>query len=94
MKQSSISPTAQRIRQHHRTSRNDRYARGLHRPQAIRYDLQLKNISFLGDSIGNKRERNKRSDTSKRHVLSRQKQIDNTEMHNNISKAPISELRR
>lgn len=49
---------------------------------------------FSGEFIGNKRERNKRSDTSKRHILARQKQIDNTEMHNCISKAHFTEIRR
>lgn len=58
------------------------------------YDLQHKNILFSGDFIGIKRERTKRSDTSKRHILARQKQIDSSEMHNNVSKTSFSEIRR
>lgn len=39
-------------------------------------------LSLPGEYIGNKRERNRRSDTSKRHILARQKQIDGTEIQN------------
>lgn len=49
---------------------------------------------LLGDVFANKRERNKRSDTAKRHVLARQKQIDSTETHNGASKVNLSENRR
>lgn len=97
VKQNSISPTAQRIRHHHRTSKNDRHSRG-----AQNLLLSLcptihciqSNCVFSGDCIGNKRERTKRSDTSKRHVLARQKQIDSSEIHNNAAKTSFSEIRR
>lgn len=38
--------------------------------------------NILGEYSGNRRDRNKRSDTAKRHVLARQKQIDNSELNN------------
>lgn len=64
--------------------------------QQFKYNeiLQFKTIDFTGDCIANKRERTKRSDTAKRHILARQKQIDSSEIHNNISKTTFSEIRR
>lgn len=59
----------------------------------IHYNLQHE-ILFAGDCFGTRRERTKRSDTSKRHILARQKQIDSSETHNNISKASFLEMRR
>lgn len=41
VKQNSISPTAQRIRQHHRISKNERYTRGAH------YDILTINLIYL-----------------------------------------------
>ncbi|XP_055309368.1 uncharacterized protein LOC129573125 isoform X2 [Sitodiplosis mosellana] len=108
-KQNSISPTAQRIRQHHRTSKKDRIARGIrsmHRNN-LNKSIDEGGVYFtsakpsidsqnsMGEFSGNKRERNKRSDTGKRHILARQKQIDNSsEVHNNVvSKTNFSDNR-
>lgn len=58
--------------------------------------LFISNFYFnLVEFSGNKRERNKRSDTAKRHILARQKQIDSSEVHNNgVSKTNFSDNRR
>lgn len=48
--------------------------------------------AVLGEYCANKRDRNKRSDTAKRHVLARQKQIDNSELQN--GKGNLSKHRR
>lgn len=48
--------------------------------------------NYLGEYSVNRRDRNKRSDTAKRHVLARQKQIDNSESHN--AKGNITNNRR
>lgn len=114
MKQSSISPTAQRI--HHRTSKSNttkersaRSGRGMQRSNlnksideagiyfptakmSIDSQHSMGKENFFGEYSGNRRDRTKRSDTAKRHVLARQKQIDNTELHN--SKANFTNNRR
>lgn len=46
------------------------------------------------DTIFNKRDRTKRSDTAKRHVLARQKPIDNAESHSANSKPHSTSNRR
>lgn len=46
------------------------------------------------DAVFNKRDRNKRSDTAKRHILARQKQIDNFEMHTSNGKQNVTSNRR
>lgn len=56
--------------------------------------MKLKMIFDLGEFSGNKRERNKRSDTAKRHILARQKQIDSSEVNNGVSKTIFSENQR
>lgn len=43
--------------------------------------------AMFGDFCANKRDRTKRSDTAKRHILARQKQIDGSELQNANGKA-------
>lgn len=120
-KQSSISPTAQRIHTHHRTSKSattkERSSRALHGMQRNILNKSVDEAGvyfpsakmsldsqcsigkeaieiFSSDSYANKRDRNKRSDTAKRHILARQKQIDNSEMHNLNTKSNFKSNRR
>lgn len=44
-------------------------------------DGSLLSVSIAMDTYENRRDRTKRSDTAKRHVLSRQKPIENDEAH-------------
>lgn len=52
------------------------------------YELLSNDVFF------NKRDRTKRSDTAKRHILARQKQIDNFEMHTSNGKQNVTSNRR
>ncbi|XP_031636980.1 uncharacterized protein LOC116349598 isoform X2 [Contarinia nasturtii] len=106
-KQNSISPTAQRIRQHHRTSKKDRIARNIRSMQRNNLNksideggvyfsgakISIDSQNSTGEFLGNKRERTKRSDTAKKHILARQKQIDSSEVHNSISKTTFTNNR-
>lgn len=120
-KQNSISPTAQRIHTHHRTSKSattkERSSRILHGMQRNILNKSVDEAGvyfpnakmsldsqcsigkdaieiFSSELYANKRDRNKRSDTAKRHILARQKQIDSSEMHNLNTKPNFKSNRR
>lgn len=124
VKQISISPTTQAMRQHYRALKKEYAARGNIQRNNLNKSIDESGVFFTntkssmdsqtsmgldyfitfhelignamiimwfsGEFIGNKRERTKRSDTSKRHILARQKQIDSSEIHN-ASKVNFSE---
>lgn len=75
-----------RIRGMHRSILNKSIDEaGIYFPNAkLSIDSQHSNgrENILSDYSVNRRDRNKRSDTAKRHIFARQKQIDNSELHN------------
>lgn len=97
IKQCSISPLTQRIHTHRASKSGAKERtlriRGMQRSvlnKSIDEAAKLSNDSQHSNGkenmsveyFVNRRDRNKRSDTGKRHVLARQKQIDNSELHN------------